>query len=69
MALNFTQASATTPAVPLSIGQIAQRIHLIRGQHVVLYADLAAFTARLPSGLISRSNTISTVFPKISCSR
>jgi hypothetical protein len=28
---------------PLSIGDIAQRIHLIRGQRVVLDADLAAF--------------------------
>ena len=28
---------------PLSIGEIAQRIHLIRGQRVVLDADLAAF--------------------------
>jgi len=37
-----------TPAAPhsntpLSIGDIAQRIHLIRGQRVVLDADLAAF--------------------------
>jgi len=31
------------PAVPLSIGEIAQRIQLIRGQRVVLDADLAAF--------------------------
>jgi ORF6N domain len=30
-------------AVPLSIGEIAQRIHLIRGQRVVLDTDLAAF--------------------------
>ncbi len=28
---------------PLSIGEIAQRIHLIRGQRVVLDSDLAAF--------------------------
>lgn len=28
---------------PLSIGEIAQRIHLIRGQRVVLDTDLAAF--------------------------
>lgn len=35
----------TTPptTAPLSIGDIAQRIHLIRGQRVVLDADLAAF--------------------------
>ena len=28
---------------PLSIGDIAQRIHLIRGQRVILDTDLAAF--------------------------
>lgn len=28
---------------PLTIGEIAQRIHLIRGQRVVLDSDLAAF--------------------------
>ena len=28
---------------PLSIGEVAQRIHLVRGQRVVLDADLAAF--------------------------
>ncbi len=32
-----------TAHAPLSIGDIAQRIHLIRGQRVVLDADLAAF--------------------------
>ncbi|WP_301081530.1 ORF6N domain-containing protein [Rhodoferax sp.] len=32
-----------TPTAPLSIGDIAQRIHLIRGQRVVLDTDLAAF--------------------------
>ena len=35
-------ASETTHE-PLSIGDIAQRIHLIRGQRVVLDTDLAAF--------------------------
>lgn len=30
-------------SAPLSIGEVAQRIHLIRGQRVVLDADLAAF--------------------------
>jgi ORF6N domain len=34
---------ATASATPLSIGEIAQRIHLIRGQRVVLDTDLAAF--------------------------
>lgn len=38
-------ATASTPpnAAPLSIGEIAQRINLIRGQRVVLDTDLAAF--------------------------
>jgi DNA polymerase I-like protein with 3'-5' exonuclease and polymerase domains len=34
---------STDSNAPLSIGEIAQRIHLIRGQRVVLDADLAAF--------------------------
>jgi len=34
---------STPHAEPLSIGEIAQRIHLIRGQRVVLDTDLAAF--------------------------
>ena len=38
-----TGHSATASAAPLSIGEIAQRIHLIRGQRVVLDTDLAAF--------------------------
>ena len=36
-------SSALPGAAPLSIGEIAQRIHLIRGQRVVLDTDLAAF--------------------------
>ena len=38
-----TTDSTTPTAAPLSIGEIAQRIHLIRGQRVVLDTDLAAF--------------------------
>lgn len=34
---------STDNSAPLSIGEVAQRIHLIRGQRVVLDADLAAF--------------------------
>ena len=34
---------APSDSEPLSIGEIAQRIHLIRGQRVVLDTDLAAF--------------------------
>jgi hypothetical protein len=36
-------AAPEKPIAPLSIGEIAQRIHLIRGQRVVLDSDLAAF--------------------------
>jgi len=35
--------TTSQPTEPLSIGDIAQRIHLIRGQRVVLDTDLAAF--------------------------
>lgn len=34
---------STDSNAPLSIGEIAQRIHLVRGQRVVLDTDLAAF--------------------------
>lgn len=41
---DMNAADATPPNTkPLSIGEIAQRIHLIRGQRVVLDTDLAAF--------------------------
>ena len=45
MSAPITPDSANTAAsiAPLSIGEIAQRIHLIRGQRVVLDTDLAAF--------------------------
>ena len=43
MVKRVTDQMPTTPEQPLSIGEIAQRIHLIRGQRVVLDADLAAF--------------------------
>ncbi len=38
-----TAPASIEPAEPLSIGEIAQRIQLIRGRRVVLDADLAAF--------------------------
>jgi len=38
-----TVPASIEPTEPLSIGEIAQRIQLIRGQRVVLDADLAAF--------------------------
>ncbi len=39
----MSPTSVATSTAPLSIGDIAQRIRLIRGQRVVLDADLAAF--------------------------
>jgi hypothetical protein len=62
-----TTDSTPPKAAPLSIGEIAQRIHLIRSQRVVLDTDLAAFygettkrfnqqvnrnLARLPAGFM-----------------
>ena len=43
--MSIMSITATTPpdTAPLSIGEIAQRIHLIRGQRVVFDTDLAAF--------------------------
>jgi hypothetical protein len=39
----MSTTSQETSTAPLSIGQIAQRIRLIRGQRVILDNDLAAF--------------------------
>ncbi|GBU14685.1 DNA-binding protein [Polaromonas sp.] len=39
----MTTATPVPDTAPLSIGEIAQRIQLIRGQRVVLDSDLAAF--------------------------
>jgi hypothetical protein len=39
----MSAANLNTSATPLSIGDIAQRIRLIRGQRVILDTDLAAF--------------------------
>lgn len=41
--MSTASESSALSAEPLSIGEIAQRIHLFRGQRVVLDADLAAF--------------------------
>jgi hypothetical protein len=39
----MSAVTSATDIAPLSIGEIAQRIQLIRGQRVVLDTDLAAF--------------------------
>lgn len=39
----MTNATTITPIEPLSIGELAQRIFVIRGQRVLLDTDLAAF--------------------------
>ena len=41
--MSTAQAKPAQPVEPLSIGQVAQRIHLIRGQRVLIDTDLAAF--------------------------
>jgi hypothetical protein len=42
--MNATTEQTSTPDIePLSIGEVAQRIQLIRGQRVIMDTDLAAF--------------------------
>jgi hypothetical protein len=59
--------STTTPAAspaPLSIGEITQRIHLIRGQRVLLDADLAAFYGETTKRLNQQVNRNRERFPE-----
>ena len=56
-------ASAPT-AAPLSIGEIAQRIHLIRGQRVVLDTDLAAFYGETTKRFNQQVNRNRARFPE-----
>jgi hypothetical protein len=51
-------------AEPLSIGEIAQRIQLIRGQRVVLDADLAAFYGETTKRLNQQVNRNRERFPE-----
>jgi ORF6N domain len=41
--MQMSSDKTTVPIEPLSVGEVAQRIHLVRGQRVVLDTDLAAF--------------------------
>lgn len=52
------------PLTPLSIGDIAQRIHLIRGQRVVLDADLAAFYGETTKRFNQQVNRNRARFPE-----
>jgi ORF6N domain len=52
---------------PLSIGEIAQRIHLIRGQRVVLDADLAAFYGETTKRFNQQVNRNRARFPADFC--
>lgn len=54
----------TTDTTPISIGEIAQRIHLIRGQRVVLDTDLAAFYGETTKRLNQQVNRNRERFPE-----
>ena len=60
--------STTNPTPPaaatLSIGEIAQRIHLIRGQRVVLDTDLAAFYGETTKRFNQQVNRNRVRFPE-----
>jgi hypothetical protein len=49
---------------PLSIGEVAQRIHLIRGQRVVLDADLASFYGETTKRFNQQVNRNRARFPE-----
>lgn len=51
-------------AEPLSIGEVAQRIHLIRGQRVVLDADLASFYGETTKRFNQQVNRNRARFPE-----
>lgn len=55
----------TTPAIePLSIGEVAQRITIIRGQRVLLDADLARFYGETTKRLNQQVNRNRARFPE-----
>jgi len=56
--------SAGSSTAPLSIGEMAQRIHLIRGQRVVLDADLAAFYGETTKRFNQQVNRNRARFPE-----
>ena len=56
--------SADSSTAPLSIGDIAQRIHLIRGQRVVLDTDLAAFYGETTKRFNQQVNRNRNRFPE-----
>lgn len=55
---------APSDGEPLSIGEIAQRIHLIRGQRVVLDTDLAAFYGETTKRFNQQVNRNRVRFPE-----
>lgn len=57
-------AGSTDSGAPLSIGEIAQRIRLIRGQRVVLDADLAAFYGETTKRFNQQVNRNRARFPE-----
>ncbi len=56
--------SSASSTEPLSIGEIAQRIHLIRGQRVVLDTDLAGFYGETTKRLNQQVNRNRVRFPE-----
>jgi hypothetical protein len=64
MALTDTQPVLALPPVPLSIGEVAQRIQLIRGQRVVLDTDLAAFYGETTKRFNQQVNRNRARFPE-----
>ena len=62
--MNTTPASTPSPIEPLSIGEVAQRIHLISGQRVLLDADWAAFYGETTKRLNQQVNRNRARFPE-----
>lgn len=60
-----TAKTASTPAIePLSIGEVAQRITVVRGQRVLLDADLARFYGETTKRLNQQVNRNRARFPE-----
>ena len=64
MSTAASTGAATATALPLSIGEIAQRILLIRGQRVLLDSDLAAFYGESTKRLNQQVNRNRQRFPE-----
>lgn len=63
-ARSANKASSTAPVEPLSIGEMAQRIIIVRGQRVLLDADLAGFYGESTKRLNQQVNRNRQRFPE-----